>query len=85
VAVAVDGSVDFMATSDVEAAAYASELDEAAAEALVEDYEAAQLQALRTGLLVAMGIALASLMFTRHLPARRPTDEAAEPTPAAAS
>jgi hypothetical protein len=53
-------------------AATAAGLDAATTDALVDDYEAAQLQALKTGLLVAAGIALAALMFTGQLPARRP-------------
>ena len=75
VAVEVDGSVDFVATSDVEAALAETALPEETATALVEDYQEAQLQALRTGLFVAAVIALASLMFTRHLPGRRPDDD----------
>jgi hypothetical protein len=35
---------------------------------LVEDYESAQLQALKTGLLAAAFLALVSLAFTRNLP-----------------
>ena len=74
VGVAVDGNVDFVASEQVAAAATAAGLDAATTAALVEDYEEAQLQALKTGLLVAAGIALAALMFTGHLPARRPED-----------
>jgi EmrB/QacA subfamily drug resistance transporter len=86
VAVAVDGSVEFVATSDVSAAVEASELDEETGKALVQDYEAAQLQALRTGLLVAAAVALLALLFTRKLPSRRPTDEPeSEAVPAIAS
>jgi len=71
--VAVDGSVEFLATDDVAEAVEQSGVDEATGAAIVEDYESAQLQALRTGLLVAAVIALLSLMFTRDLPSRRPT------------
>ena len=86
IAVAVDGTVEFVATSDVAAAVEASELDEETGKALVQDYEAAQLQALRTGLLVAAAVALLALLFTRKLPSRRPTDEPeAEAVPAVAS
>jgi len=74
VSVAVDGNVDFVASEQVAAAATAAGLDTATTAALVEDYEDAQLQALKTGLLVAAGIALAALMFTGNLPARRPED-----------
>jgi Na+/melibiose symporter-like transporter len=86
IAVAVDGSVEFVATTDVAAAVEASELDEETGKALVQDYEAAQLQALRTGLLVAAAVALLALLFTRNLPSRRPTDESeSEAVPAIAS
>ena len=52
----------------------------------MQDYEAAQLQALKTGLLVAAAVALLALLFTRKLPSRRPTDEPeAEAVPAVAS
>jgi hypothetical protein len=70
VTVAVDGSVDFTDTESVEAAVTAAGVDDATATAIVEDYEEAQLLALKTGLLAAALIALASLFFTRHLPAR---------------
>lgn len=86
VAVAVDGSVEFVATSDVAAAVEGSELDEETGTALVQDYEAAQLQALKTGLLVAAAVALLALLFTRKLPSRRPSDDPdPEAVPALAS
>ena len=60
--------------------------DEETGTALVQNYEAAQLQALKTGLLVAAAVALLALLFTRKLPSRRPTDEPeAEAVPAVAS
>jgi MFS family permease len=72
VGIAVDGSVEFVSSDQVAAAAEAAGLDAATSAAIVDDYEAAQLQALKTGLLVAALIALASLMFTGSLPARCP-------------
>ncbi len=51
-----------------EAAAQEAGLDEPTTEALVDDYESAQLQALKTGLLAAAFLALLSLAFTRDLP-----------------
>ena len=72
VGVAVDGSVEFVSSEDVAAAVEASGVDAATGAAIVEDYETAQLQALKTGLLAAALIALASLMFTGGLPSRRP-------------
>ena len=54
----------------IEAAAAAAGLDEATTAAIVDDYEEAQLQALKAGLLAAALIALASLAFTKDLPHR---------------
>ena len=76
VTVAIDGSVEFVATSDVATALEQSGLDDDTATALVESYESAQIQALKTGLLVAGILALLTLMFTGNLPSKRP--EAAE-------
>ena len=45
-------------------------LDEPTVDALVEDYEDAQLQALKTGLLIAGLIVVASFAGTRRLPSR---------------
>jgi hypothetical protein len=71
VGIAVDSSADFVSSEQVAAAAESAGLDEVTTDAIVEDYEDAQLQALKAGLLVAALIALASLMFTRDLPSRR--------------
>ena len=43
------------------------------AEALVDDYESAQLQALKAGLLAAAFLALLSLAFTKDLPHEVPS------------
>ena len=72
VGIAVGGSVEFVDSEEVAAAVESAGLDEATADAIVEGYEAAQLQALKTGLLVAAIIALLTLLFTRYLPDRRP-------------
>ena len=48
-------------------------MDEPTAEAIVDSYESAQLQALKTGLLVAAFLALLSLPFTKGLPHEVPT------------
>ena len=45
-----------------------SGLDEPTTQALVDDYESAQLQALKAGLLAAAFLALLSLAFTKDLP-----------------
>ena len=77
VSIAVDGSVEFVASDDLAAAMADSPIDEETQAAIVEDYESAQLQALKTGLFVAAAVALLALMFTRDLPSRRP-----DPVPA---
>jgi hypothetical protein len=46
------------------------------ADAIADSYSAAQLVGLKTGLLAAAGLALASLWFTRHLPSQRLTGAA---------
>ena len=76
VGVAVEAGVDFVPSSEIEAAAQPAGLDEATTQAIVEDYEAAQLQSLKLGLLAAAFIAFASLAFTRDLPQRMPLPEA---------
>ena len=68
VGTAVESGGDFVASSDVEAAAVAAGVDEATTAAIVDDYEEAQLLALKAGLLVAALIALASLASTKDLP-----------------
>ena len=69
VSIAAGNGVDFVASDDLAAAATDAGIDERSADALVDDYEQAQLRALKTGLLVTGVLALLSLMSTRHLPA----------------
>jgi MFS family permease len=69
VGVAAESGVDFVSSSDIEAAAQSAGLDAATTAAIVDDYESAQLRALKAGLLAAALIALASLAFTGNLPA----------------
>jgi len=76
VGVAVESGIDFVSSADIEAAAQAAGLDEATTAAIVDDYEAAQLQSLKTGLLAAALIAFASLAFTKNLPHGAPSPEA---------
>ena len=73
VGVAAGSNTNFVAASQVEAAATKAGLDQATTTALVSDYEAAQLRALKAGLLGAALLAGASLAFTRELPHQRPT------------
>ena len=72
VGVAAGSGVDFVSADQIHAAAQEAGLDEPTTEALVEDYESAQLQALKTGLLAAAFLALLSLAFTRDLPHQAP-------------
>ncbi len=68
VGVAAGDGVDFVSSDDIAAAAEEAGVDDASTAALVDDYEDAQLRALRTGLLATGVLALLSLMSTRHLP-----------------
>jgi EmrB/QacA subfamily drug resistance transporter len=89
VSVAVGAGVDFISLDQAAEALEGTGLDAATATAVVEDYASAQLQALRTGLLVTAVIALLSLLFTGRLPARRPTlvagSQGDDPLPASAA
>jgi EmrB/QacA subfamily drug resistance transporter len=68
----------FVASSEVEAAAKKAGLGGGEVSELVSDYEEAQLEALKTALLFAAFLVLASFFATRNLPARR-FDELAAP------
>jgi hypothetical protein len=75
----VETGVDFVSSTDIEAAAQAAGLDQATTDAIVDDYEAAQIRSLKAGLLVVGLLALASLAFTSNLPLKIASgDEAAE-------
>ncbi len=81
VSVAAGSGVEFVSTEQVEAGMREAGLDETSIQGIVSDYEAAQLQSLRTGLLAAAFLAFASLAFTGNLPheapeARRKREEA---------
>jgi len=76
----------FVASSQVEAAAQEAGLDDPTVAEIVDDYEDAQLDALKTALLFAALLVLASFFATRNLPDRRFDELAApadEPAPAA--
>src|SRR5215204_1202579 len=73
VGVAAGSGVDFVSADQIGDAALEAGLDEPTAEAIVDSYESAQLQALKTGLLIAAFLALLSLPFTRGLPHEVPT------------
>ena len=84
VGVAVDGSIDFVSSADIATAAREAGLDEATSSAIVADYEDAQVQALKAGILTAAIITLVTLLFTHDLPSKRPGEEDDE-LPAAAA
>ncbi len=72
VGVAAGTNTNFVASTELESAALAAGIDEATTEALVDDYETAQLRALKAGLLGAALLALIALAFTRELPHQPP-------------
>jgi MFS family permease len=72
VSVAAGSGVEFVSTEQVEAGMREAGLDETSIQGIVSDYEAAQLQSLRTGLLAAAFLAFASLAFTGNLPHEAP-------------
>ncbi len=82
VGVAAGSNTNFVSSTEVEAAAKKSGLDDASTAALVDDYESAQLRSLKAGLLAAALLALFSLAFTRDLPADRSVPEKKAPADA---
>ena len=68
VSTAVAAGGDFVASAAIESAATGAGIDAATTAAIVDDYEQAQLRALKAGLLAAALIALVSLAFTKDLP-----------------
>ncbi len=84
VGIRVQGDVSFVESDQVRGAATEEGLDEPTVDALVEDYEDAQLQALKTGLLIAGLIVVASFAGTRRLPTSRFEEQPSEAPPPAA-
>ncbi|HMJ03095.1 MAG TPA: MFS transporter [Conexibacter sp.] len=81
VSVKLEGSVSFVRSSTVEQAARRAGVSADETKALVSNYDSAQLDALKLGLLACGFVTLASLLATRNLPRRRlgeQTDEAGE-------
>lgn len=72
VSVAAQPGIDFVDSSQIEAAAAQADIDGRTGAAIVDDYETAQLQALKAGLLAAALLALVSLAFTGGLPHESP-------------
>jgi MFS family permease len=75
VTVAVEPGIDFVSSDQIEAAAQQAGLDAATSQAIVDDYEAAQLQSLKAGFLAAAFLAFISLAFTKDLPHAPPSSE----------
>jgi len=84
VEVRLASGASFVTSEHVRSAATDAGLDEASVGALVEDYEDAQIKALKTAFLFAALIVLASFYGTRNLPAERFDEIAARAPPAAA-
>ncbi len=85
VGVAAGTGIDFVPVDDVRVAVESAGADPATTEAIVDDYAQAQIQALKTGMLVAALLAFLSLPFTRNLPHVPPRpDDAAHPLDAGA-
>jgi MFS family permease len=77
VSVEVANGVSFVASDAVRQTAEGNGVDAASTDALVEDYEEAQLVALKAGLLIAGIVVVVALFFTGGLPNRRPDEEGA--------
>ena len=82
VSTAAGTGVDFVASTEIEAAGQDAGLSTSTTEAIVDDYEEAQLVALKAGLLAAALLALVSLAFTADLPHKLPTPDDRETEPA---
>jgi EmrB/QacA subfamily drug resistance transporter len=78
--VVVSGRVSFIPADELRAGALDAGVDPATTDALVEDYEDAQLVALKAGLLASAAIALVALLLTGGLPSRRPGADEPEAT-----
>ena len=72
VSTAAGTGVDFVSSSDIERAAQEAGLSRSTTAAIIDDYEKAQLVALKAGLLAAALLALVSLAFTGDLPHELP-------------
>lgn len=81
IVVASAQGIDFVPSDQIEQLAVDAGLEETVTAAVVEDYESAQLQALKAGLLAAATLALLSLPFTRALPSRVSAGTATEDDP----
>ena len=71
----------FVSADEVRVSAQEAGVDPASADALVEDYEDAQLKALKTAFLFAAFLVIASFWTTRRLPTRRFDELQSDPDP----
>jgi hypothetical protein len=71
----------FVSAEEVRAGANAAGIDSATTDALVENYEDAQLKALKTAFLFAAFLTVASFWMTRRLPRQRFDQLQAGPSP----
>ena len=76
--------VNFVSSTQIDSAAHDAGISKSETDAIVDDYETAQLRSLKAGLLGAAFLALISLAFTADLPHEQPTPEET-PDPAVAS
>jgi MFS family permease len=81
VEVRVASGASFVAADEVRAGATSAGVDQKTTDALVSNYEDAQLSALKVGFLAAAFLTLASFFATGRLPTRRFDELAAEPRP----
>ncbi|MGW1890557.1 MFS transporter [Streptomyces sp. NPDC002004] len=72
----IEAGIGFVPTQQVRTALAEAAVPPAEADAIVEQYAAAQLAGLKTGILAVSAITLASFAFTRHLPGTRPAGAA---------
>lgn len=80
--IALESGVQFVPADDVRIVATEAGLPPAEVDALVEDYEEAQVVALKSGLLVAAVIAIGAVFVTTNLPVRLAVGEPDEPATA---
>ena len=69
IGVALNGSVAFVSTDDVEVALQSTDLSDEEADAILEAYGSGQLTALRMGLMVAAAVVVFALFLVRKIPA----------------
>ncbi|AWW43037.1 MFS transporter [Streptomyces cadmiisoli] len=79
--IALQAGVSFVSTDHVRAATQRADLPPAEADAIVDAYADAQIQALKAAVLATAAVTLAGFPFTRHLP-RRKLGERQQPTTA---